>query len=283
MKIPVGIINHMNNCYINCALQILLNLPDINNELIFRLANYRGEIDCKHFSLVKRYLELFIKTETGAVRGSGPLDIDRFYRSLCNEGIVSIGKQGDYHESLLLICDRLTCIQKIIGCVPTFDDIMMGELCKTILCSECNKSHKLKEPFSTVQLIKSLDHSFDVLQANFVTDNYKCEHCGKTTTAQISTVIKKLPLLLILHRPQIDSEHIEIEPNLRFHTSSSEHYYSIYGTVHHRGSQSNGHYYIQLFLDSKIYLINDTTVTTRDQPETNNIVSKIYWGDSLSP
>jgi len=284
-SIPLGIQNNMSNCYINCALQLLLNLPGLNHQLLefFQRKTGPGPLheklekssDIEWLLFYLNLLDNMTMEQRSQVRRK-VLNINHFYQFLCKIGEARMNHQGDYHEFFLSLSDHLSKAQKQLGLKPTFDDLITGELTKNICCQRCQNVVKVTDLFSSVPLIDNkVVASLLALQEQTILNDYSCEKCGngEKTDASITVQIKTLPSLLIFHCLCKTRTPIKFDRGYKIQTEEKKLTYLSYATVHHCGSQFGGHYYVQLFVDDKIYMINDEHVSLQNTIENWNIVS----------
>ena len=239
----VGISNQYNNCFINSALQILINL-DFLEELL-----HNDEI----------LSALIIQKKIGQ-----QLNINQLYQHLLDSKKINYCQQGDCHEILLWILHNN----------PKIEKLFTGKSIKTIICQNGHIFNH-NETFTYIPLVDNIDNSFMEYINPILIKDYQCDKCHKITNAQIINKIIKLPIVLTFHSPYKNKQNsIEIiNPNYRITTTNGERfYYQLYGTVNHQGSQNGGHYYCQIIKNDKVYEINDTSIkNTRFQ--SNNIIS----------
>ena len=277
---PLGIINHINNCFINCALQILLNFPDLNEQLLTTVESKNcGQLNSPLVEWLIFYLMIYkkLKRSQGSIGKS--TNIHQFYSFLCKD-FIQRGCQGDYHEFFLQLSDQLSMAQKSLGITTTFDDLITGRLTKNIKCPRCKSISKTNDTFSSVPIIdnSNLLQNLIAMQESFVVDDYNCDKCQSRVNADVSIDIEVLPRLLVLNCLQKMSSRIsyDLEMDIKIQNVGERYNYHIYATVHHHGSQFGGHYFLQIFKDGKIYLINDEMVRELQTPQNQNIVSYYF-------
>lgn len=277
---PLGIINHINNCFISCALQILLNFPDLNEEFLNTVESKNwGQLKSGLIEWTAFYLMIYkrLKRSQGSIGKS--TNIHHFYSFLCKD-VVQRGRQGDYHEFFLQLSDRLSAAQKSLGITTTFDDLITGRLTKNIKCPRCESVSKANDTFSSVPITDSsnLLQNLIAMQESFELDDYNCDKCQARAKADVSIDIEVLPRLLVFHCLQKMSLRVpyDLEMGIKIQNAGESYNYHIYATVHHYGSQFGGHYFLQIFKDGKIYLINDEMVRELQTPQNQNIVSYYF-------
>lgn len=237
----IGIDNNYNNCFINCALQILLNLP-LTKTLLLTDSVLNIVFDNNEYTV----------------------NISKFYQFLLKNHQIKYNKQGDYHEILLWI----------LGKNQQLEYIFTGINLKILICQFGHK-YQNKEQFNYIPLFdNNIEQSFQTyIQSSNVTDYY-CKQCNKNVKATLTNQIIKSPDILTFHIPCKNNNIYSLSRNYRIRTFNNQIiFYYLYATVHHIGSQSQGHYNCQIIKDNNIYLIDDKIIKLQNKLIDQNITT----------
>ena len=264
---PPKIRNFANNCFINCALQIFLNLPKSD---VYSLCQLGFNDQCK---ITREMLDLLVAQYNDSSSSSSNhqniLNISKLYQLLIDNKVVKLNQQGDYHEVLLFILDRLQSQGKL-----NVEQYFTGKFKKTIICQNCEHRSSHREVFSTVTLSNlGIIQSIIDLATVVTIDSYDCEKCKRQGSVQSLTKIEKMPKILMLHSPVKLKDRQSLHHKYDINIDGYNHLYYLYLTVHHTGNYNGGHYYCQLYRNGHYYRINDDNIKVSTTPDTQNIIS----------
>jgi len=145
-----------------------------------------------------------------------------------------------------------------------FVDILVGQLCSTITCSQCKNKSSCWDPFWDLSLpltigqfgrsrysecsLLDLLNEFTAKETLDSDERPVCESCKKATKSTKQISLARLPQVLILHLKKfsndgykLSSPDVKIETTLRFKDSTVT--YHLKACISHHGHSSNsGHY-----------------------------------------
>lgn len=295
--VPSGLINLGNTCYMNAALQALYSIDLFRTLLICN----RRRIESSR-SLTSELSELFnVMKESSNHRsastsaaispanfkhafsrhqskfsGLGQQDAQEFLRYLIN-GVHEESNQANKRPR------RRSPISGEGGqqqCAPTnsaeawsryraivddspFVDILVGQLCSTITCSQCQNESHCWDPFWDLSLPLASAHThnrygecnlldlLDEFTAKETLDSDErpiCERCKKATKSTKQISLARLPQVLILHLKKFTNDGYKLScPNVRIETKlrfdDRQVVYHLKACISHHGhSSSSGHY-----------------------------------------
>lgn len=268
MLMLVGLENFSSNCFLNVALQILLNLVQYNDLLLQKFSQEQTN------PLVFFYLELYFELRKQKNQVLSPI---KLYKYLVNQKYIHNGHQGDYHEIFLHLSDELSRVQRALNLSPTFDDLITMKIQKTIKCPICQHKNIATDLISSIPIINSnIGNSLIALTETVYLDDYKCEKCANTGSTSIESEIRDLPQLLYFHHIHKNPKPIHFIEKYHLKIGSNTTNYQLYMLIYHKGSQHGGHYYLRLYReDNQIYQINDEVVT---RVEKQSVADRINAG-----
>jgi ubiquitin C-terminal hydrolase len=278
MSEVAGIKNHHNNCFINCALQVLLNLDFVNQELAKKLPSHairanrnrlRGnERQQESMEYLLLYLEMF---QHKSIQKT--MDIARFYDFLVSKKAVKSNQQGDCHEFLLFLVEQLSHAMKKCQIDFVMEDLFRGKMEKSVTCHHCRNRSVSRDCFTSVALLgNSVEEAFEEFRRPSKIDDYQCDKCRRVNQATINIEVTKMPVILAFHSAVKQSRSIDLDSKYQFSLWKPIRY-RLYGTVHHQGSHRGGHYYCQIIKNDSIYDINDESVRKVPRSDNQNIVT----------
>lgn len=281
---PIGLENFRSNCFLNTALQIILNLVPYNDLLLQCLETNPDKVPSPVREWTFLYLELYLGLRKQNYRVLSPKNL---YRYLVKKNYITNGHQGDYHEIFLQLIDQLSRAQRALKLSPTFDDLVTINIQKTIKCPNpnCLSENKTTDLISSIPIIDS-DLNRSLLALNEITElnDYKCEKCSFSGDFHIESQVKELPRLLYFHHNHKNPRPIKFTENYQLTINSRTINYRLYMLVYHCGSQRTGHYYLHLYQQPRdigtkpiVYYINDETVNLyQGFPKEYDLVSLLF-------
>lgn len=288
-EVPKGLINLGNTCYMNAVIQSLYSLGAIRN----------FALNCQHGkSLSCSLSELFrdMKTSTSPISpanfkyafsryqskftGYNQQDAQEFLRYLIN-GIHEESNLAPKRPRRSPIAARTprtaseawTQYREIVDDSPLVD-LVVGQLCSTIVCSVCQNKSNCWDPFWDLSLPLSrrryscrLSEVIDDFTAKETLDSDErpiCETCKKATRSSKQISVCRLPRVLILHLKRftndgykLTSPEVMIDKTLNFDGIT----YQLSACISHHGhSSSSGHYTSHCKYSSSWYHFNDDRV-----------------------
>lgn len=285
-EVPKGLTNLGNTCYMNAVIQSLYSISAFRN-LILR--SYHGK------SLTSGLNDLFktMKSSSGSVSpanfkyafsryqskfsGFGQQDAQEFLRYLIN-GV---------HEELNLASRRSrrsplagkspktaneawTQYRDIVDDSPLVD-IVVGQLCSTIICSVCQNKSLCWDPFWDLSLpLSRRRHSCNLsdVMADFTAketldsdERPICETCKKATKSTKQISVCRLPQVMILHLKKFTNDGYKLtSPEVKIDRMlpvDGCNYHLTACISHHGHSSSSGHYTSHCKYSSSWFHFND--------------------------
>ena len=212
---PLGLKNPSIYCYMNCMLQILLSIPELNyyflNKKYKQEQNHKTLI-CDDYSNFISLYQYFLNHK------ENKMDLPPYMLDICNS-LLPRGIMNDCEEFLMLFLKSIQeelnhnknstsekyrnleetdiqkkwCLYREANSSFT-DSIFTGYICSTVICNKCNKSSFNYEPFmeSSVpipkidkSIIKCLNTYFEV---ELIDCNYHCDICKYNTSVSITNI-----------------------------------------------------------------------------------------------
>ena len=212
---PLGLKNPSIYCYMNCILQILLSIPELNYYFLYKKykqdQNHKTLICDDYSNFISLYQYFLNHKET-------KMDLPPYMLDICNS-LLPRGIMNDCEEFLMLL---LKSIQEELnhnynnknknGNINNIDDkdiqkkwclyreanssftdsIFTGYICSTVICNKCNKSSYNYEPFMELSVPipntdKSIKKCLDIyFEVELIDCNYNCDICKSNTS--VSTI-----------------------------------------------------------------------------------------------
>lgn len=245
-----GLPNRYLNCFLNCALQILLNFDKFNEIVVNYKTVNNNECQKQYCIILNQYHS-----------NNSNVNLDQFYNFLVRKNIVEYKIQGDYHESLFKLIDCFDQSKQI-------DSLFKGTYQQVITCTKCYNYNAKHCQFYHIPL-KANNKSIQQFTSSNIIENYKCDNCQKNTTATVILNITKWPKLLSLHSNFKQSKIRNIDYNIGIT-------YKLYALVAHKGSQNSGHYYCYIFKNNLIYKLDDQSVQKINEIDDDNVIGIFY-------
>ena len=207
---PIGLKNPSFYCYMNCCLQILLSIPEIN----YFFLNKKYKIDQNHKTLICDDFSNFISLYQYFINHKEiQMDLPPSMIDICNS-LVPKGRMNDCEEFLNLL---IKSIQDELNhnyknkCNENIDDedyqkkwsiyrennssfidsIFTGYIRSTVICNKCNKSSYNYEPFMDLSVPipksdKSIKKCLNIyFEEELIDCNYHCDNCKTTTDVSL--------------------------------------------------------------------------------------------------
>uniref|UniRef100_A0A914LJV5 Ubiquitin carboxyl-terminal hydrolase 36 n=2 Tax=Meloidogyne incognita TaxID=6306 RepID=A0A914LJV5_MELIC len=282
-----GLINPMNNCFLNSVLQAVVHLPHLARMILdpkdvrmCRKASVKmNGIDCFHCGLRAHIRK--------AIDSRNPLNtnwIQIFLRKIFPHH--RHGCQEDAHEMLTLLLGALEIVPprttlnglKVHGVSPStpIEQIFGGNMRNQVVCNTCNSEHINYERIREMNLGLTRTYNADVVTLidDFFKDeqlqNFFCSKCKKKQTATRHTFLLSAPCVLIIQikrfNPYGGKNRTPVRANkiidLTKHSFRQEHFvYQLHGLIQHIGGGLNfGHYICAMrgFNNRDMFLFDDS-------------------------
>lgn len=286
-QVPRGLINLGNTCYMNATLQSLYSIDAFRS---FILNSYQGKtLTAGLRDVFKEMKKSNSPVSPADLRGSfaryqskfsgyGQQDAQEFLRYLIN-GIHEEFNQANHRPRRSPNANRTSPktsneawlqYREIVDDSPLVD-IVVGQLCSTIVCSVCQNKSLCWDPFWDLSLpLARRRHSCNLADvvADFTSketldsdERPICEHCKRATRSTKQINVCRLPKVMILHLKKftndgykLTSPTVEINKTLTFDNTS----YHLKACISHHGhSSSSGHYTSHCKYDSSWFHFND--------------------------
>lgn len=284
--VPKGLINLGNTCYMNAVLQSLYSIEPFR-ELILRsthdklltseLADLFKSMKNSSVPVSPNDFKYAFSRHQSKFSGLGQQDAQEFLHYLIN-AIHEEANQASKRPRRSVpprapkTADEAWRQYRDIVDDSPLVDLVVGQLCSTIICSQChNKSH-CWDPFwdLSLPLVRGRYNSklSDIIQeftAKETLDSDErpiCSQCEKVTKSTKQIDLSRLPQLLILHLKKftndgykLTSPEIKIDKQLTFNQMTT---YTLKACISHHGhSSSSGHYTSHCEYASKWFHFND--------------------------
>ena len=210
---PLGLKNPSVYCYMNCVLQILLSIPELNYYFLYK--KYRQEQN--HKTLISDDYSNFISLYQYFLNHKeNKMDLPPYMLDICNS-LLPRGIMNDCEEFLMLFlksiqeelnhnknstsekCRNLEetdiqkkwCLYREANSSFT-DSIFTGFICSTVICNRCNNYSYNYEPFMELSVPipktdKSIKKFLDIyFEVELIDCNYNCDICKNNTS--VSTI-----------------------------------------------------------------------------------------------
>ena len=202
---PIGLKNPSIYCYMNCCLQILLSIPELNYFFLYKKYKENEEnktLICDDYSNFIALYAQYVKNKQSY------MELPRTMFDISNT-LVQKGLMNDCEEFLFQFLksmqEELNIKNKFYGKVNEgdsverrwylyrevnssfIDSIFTGFIRSTVTCNKCNNSSFNYEPFMnlSVPIPKSNKSIKKCLDTYFETENincdYHCDHCKRNT------------------------------------------------------------------------------------------------------
>ena len=269
-----GLKNIGNTCYLNSALQMVLNIPDLCNLITTH----------SHLSSNLKLISDFIKEY---YNGENKVLIPLQIKELVGKRKKMFGGYGqnDSSEFMIFLFDIINedltkstkikpgWIYDIIG-IKTNINIK----CKLVNCLATSE-HIENDMFLYLPITKSLTESYRIYKTNekLCGDNkYFCEKCQKKTIARKRVETELWPNNLIIVLKRFDNM-LKKNTNKMNIPLEWRHGYKLVGGIIHSGNLQGGHYYYFGIKNNKWYVFNDSHVSIiNSQEELQRLLELVY-------
>lgn len=284
--VPRGLLNLGNTCYMNSVIQSLYSIDSFRN-LILR-ASHEKLLTAELSDLFKSMKNSSSPTSPASFKrafsrhqskfsGLGQQDAQEFLRYLIN----GIHEEMNYaskktRRSALPKAPKTaeeawSQYRDIVDDSPLVD-IVVGQMCSTIICSVCQNKSYCWDPFWDLSLplirgrnsckLSDVVQDFTAEETLDADERPICSNCKKATRSTKQIKVLRLPQVMILHLKKftndgykLTSPDIAIDEVLTFNNSAS---YTLQACISHHGhSSSSGHYTSHCKYSSKWFHFND--------------------------
>ncbi len=271
-----GLVNIGNTCYMNAALQMLVQNVDLCN-LILSYAD-KSEV----LNVIKTFILNYYLNDPNAVN---PNDIKNLIQN--KNPIFNGCDQQDSSEFVIyfldLIYDEINKINKDV------ESMFMITFNKTIKCKllKCLEISNTKETNNVLLLdllpeAKTLDDIYRHYKSSILLSNenmYFCEKCNDKRIASSKITLDKWPKYLFIWLKRFNQNNNILSKNnaiieipLKWRRN-----YELFGVIIHHGELQGGHYmYISKFNDRWI-LCNDSNLIELNMEQLNELLKFAYW------
>lgn len=205
---PLGLKNPSIYCYMNCCLQILLSIPEINYFFLnkkYKLNQNHKTLICDDFSDFISLYKYFVKNNTRQ------MDLPPSMFDMCNT-LVPKGVMNDCEEFLFLLLKSIEEELNLNNKYKNYengnndfndiqkrwylyrevnssfiDSIFTGYIRSTVICNKCNKASFNYEPFTDLSIPipktdKSVKKCLNIyFEVENIDCNYHCNNCKNNT------------------------------------------------------------------------------------------------------
>jgi len=268
-----GFVNLGNTCYMNSAVQLLLNIPEFCNIV---LNNYQKS---NELTKLKKFIIKYHNPNKGILKPD-------FIKQIASNrnNIFSGFSQEDSWEFLIFFLDFLDNQIKN-NVINTISGVKLRTIikCKIKLCQNVSIT-KNTELFLILELKKEFKNLNECYRnyknrEKLIEDNkYYCDKCKQKIIASKRTEIEEWPknLLIVLKRFEQNGYSLRKNNQVIDCPQNWRHGYKLKGGIYHSGSLNGGHYVYFGFNNNNWYLFNDTTVSQINKNDFYKIKNRAY-------
>ena len=220
---------------------------------------------------------------------------------------LNTNQMQDSNEFYSSLCDKIERSLKDTKYEYLIKNLFIGEICNKNTCSSCKNVSYRNEDFRYITLeVKDINNIYESLDKYILEDNiedYNCPNCGEKVILKKSSLLSKLPNILIIHLNRIilnyqDGKQEKINSKFEFpkeldlkkyclennitetekiYKKKDEYYkYNLKGVNLHKGNSEGGHYISIIKVDKdNWYKFNDSNVKKFD---INKLEDECYGG-----
>lgn len=294
-----GFFNIGNSCYLNSALQCLINSEIFVNELQNIIKSYKG-LSTEN---LKRYE--FLNLLIDMTSATNPVNLKQILSEY--DDLFKYNHQQDAHEALMSILNILHKETKInskhheklfksmnqgwISHIKTFgfsfiDKIFSGQQVSIVKCP-CNHIVQTSEIYNSLNLSISNDSklhtSFGQYFSPDTIPDYECDHCHNKTNATKMISILSFPDILIISLKRFTQQGQKIQSNYEILTELSfnninigQLNYKLKVIVNHVGNSLHSGHYTSIIINSGNYYYIDDDKIIQIQPITHSPIVYMF-------
>lgn len=210
---PLGLKNPSIYCYMNCCLQILLSIPELNYYFLYK--RYKQNINRKTL-MCDDYSNFISLYQNFLNQKKNQMDLPQSIFDICNS-LVPSNVMNDCEEFLFLFLKSMqeelnhNSIKNFGNFVENdiqkswkiyresnssfIDSIFTGFISSTVICNICKKYSYNYEPFMDLSVPiptddKSIKKCLNIyFEVESIACNYRCDNCKNITSVSISIII----------------------------------------------------------------------------------------------
>lgn len=256
-------------CYLNSLIQSLLSCPTFNFRLLKNKDKYAGTPHPAN-----EYINLYEKHTNGKINQIDDAyailrELYSFRKSLGSDHLLSLSRQEDIHEGLILFLDTLSTTT-LSNHNLSVDMLFHNRYKCEINCRKCgdkripgDKNYEeppevvidLSEESPSIQNITSKESMENHILRNIqIPRDYKCEKCGAQNTFnpttgkidnniyQMYNLVRLSEIVVLLFKKYKKKHQIYFPQTMEFKSTSGILKYKIVAQVEHYGNMFGGHY-----------------------------------------
>lgn len=293
--VPRGLVNLGNTCYMNAVLQSLYSIESFRNHILTKAGRATSDKVltselCALFKSMQGSTSSHISPANfkyafsryqAKFSGLGQQDAQEFLRYLIN-GVHEESNQASRRtrrsgppRAPETANEAWSQYRDIVDDSPLVD-LVVGQLCSTIVCGQCQNKSYCWDPFWDLSLplvrgryslkLSDVLEEFTAKETLDSDERPICSHCKRATRSTKQISLSRLPQVLILHLKKftndgykLTSPDIKIDKQLTFNNSATT--YTLKACISHHGhSSSSGHYTSHCEYSSRWFHFNDDRV-----------------------